>query len=87
MQTAAATQKPAIMPSAALRWPPFVNPTDMSGDMIAPKRDMELLRPRANDRTRVGYICRDSLGLRKPPRGLRDSLKLVNVRMQQQQLP
>ena len=82
MQTAAATQKPAIMPSAALRWPPFVNPTEISGDMIAPKRDMELLRPRANDRTRVGYICRDS-----PSRGLGDSLKLVNVRMQQQQLP
>ena len=57
IQTAAAAQEPAMMPSAAVRCPLLVKLTDMKGDTMAPMRAMELFRPRAKDRTRVGYIC------------------------------
>lgn len=60
MQKAAAMQNPAITPSAPLRCPLLIMLTETKGETMAPTRDMELLSPNANDRTRVGYICKSS---------------------------
>lgn len=56
MQMAATVQQAAMTPSAAVRWPLLVRPTDTRGDRMAPSLDMELFSPRAKERILVGYI-------------------------------